>query len=269
MSILEAIILGIVQGATEFLPVSSSGHSILIPTVFGLTQPDLNAVVVAHLGTLLAVLIYFFQDLIAIGRATLQGIIERAPMKTAESRLGWFIVVGSIPAALVGLLLEEWFEAVFGDPRWAAGFLLLTAVLLVLGERLRSGHKTLEKMTWTDAILIGLFQMMALLPGVSRSGSTIVGGLLRGLDRALAARYSFLMSVPVILGAGLLQAIELVQEPNWTSQLPAMTATFVSAAVVGYGCIYFLIAWLRKRSLYPFAIYCASFGLLFLLFYRG
>lgn len=268
MTLIEAIILGIVQGATEFLPVSSSGHSILVPTVFGLSQPTLSAVVVAHLGTLLAVAIYFYKDLWGIITAVFRSIIDRDPMQSTESRLGWFIVVGSIPAVLAGLLLESWFESVFADPRWAAGFLLITAVFLVTGERLRSGLKTLAKMTWLDAMIIGIFQSFALLPGVSRSGSTITAGLIRGLDRELAARYSFLMSVPIIFGAGVLKLAELVSQPGWTSQIGTMLTTFVVAAVVGYACIHFLISWLKKRSLYPFAIYCATVGILFLLFYR-
>lgn len=268
MTLIEAIILGIVQGATEFLPVSSSGHSILVPTVLGLDPPDLNAVVVAHLGTMVAVVVYFFEDIKNIFVGTIQGLVARAPMQTAESRLGWFIVVGSIPAAVAGLLLESWFESVFADPRWAALFLLGTAVLLIAGEMLRSGEKSLAKMGWLDALFIGVFQMFALLPGISRSGSTIVGGLIRGLDRPLAARYSFLMSAPIIFGAGVLQAVEMITEGGWQSELGSLAIIFITAAVVGYGCITFLLAWLRKRSLYPFAIYCLVFGLLFLAFYR-
>ncbi|MEM7331888.1 MAG: undecaprenyl-diphosphatase UppP [Chloroflexota bacterium] len=267
MSLLEAIILGIIQGATEFLPVSSSGHSILVPTILGFETPDLNAVVVAHLGTMLAVLIYFFTDIKNIITGTIQGLITRTPMATAESRLGWYIVVGSIPAAIAGLLLEDWFESVFADPRWAALFLIGTAALLVAGERLRSGEKTLEKMGWADAIIIGIFQMFALLPGISRSGSTMVGGLIRGLDRPLAARYSFLMSAPIIFGAGVLQGIEMVSEGGWQSEIGSLAVVFITSAIVGYACIALLIAWLRKRNFYPFAIYCALFGVLFLLFW--
>lgn len=266
MTLFEAIILGIVQGATEFLPVSSSGHSVLVPAVLGLSAPDLNAVVVAHLGTMLAVIVYFRTDLWQIGVAALNGLRTGRPFAETESRLAWFIVVGSIPAAVVGLLLEDWFEAVFANPRWAALFLMGTAVLLVAGERLRSGEKQLSGMGWLDAIIIGLFQMMALLPGISRSGSTITGGLIRGLDRAVAARYSFLLSVPVILGAGLLQMVELFSSPEGSARLGLLLVTFVAAAVVGYACIHFLLSWLRRRNLYPFAIYCALFGSLYLLF---
>ena len=266
MSIIEAIILGIIQGATEFLPVSSSGHLVLLPTIFDMTQPDLTMVGLVHLGSLLAVLIYFRRDLWDIVTAVLAGLRDRKPMGTTNSRLGWFIVVGCIPAAMTGFLLEDFFDGIFGQPTWAAFFLLITAGLLVLGEKLMSGDKIFDTMTWKDTIIIGLFQTMALLPGVSRSGSTIVGGLLRGLDRSQAARYSFLLGVPVILGAGLLSVFDIVTNPALTTSPTAYVAAFVSAALVGYLCIYFLLNWVKNHSLYIFAIYCALLGGSYLLY---
>ena len=263
MTLIEAILLGIIQGATEFLPISSSGHAVLVPAVFGLAQPTLGMAVVAHLGTLLAVIIYFYKDLWSIIQAVFRGLLDRQPMAHAESRLGWYIVIGSIPAAVAGLLLEDWLANLFVNPRWAAVFLIGTAVILVIGERLLSGHKQLNEMGWFDAIVIGLFQAFALLPGISRSGSTIMAGLMRGLNRELAARYSFLLSAPIILGAGILQVPDLLRG-NWTAELPLLIATFLAAAMVGYLCIHFLMTWLRERNLYPFAIYCAMFGALFL-----
>lgn len=260
MNIIEAIILGFIQGATEFLPISSSGHLVLLPTIFHMTPPDLTMVGLVHLGSLLAVLIYFRRDLWHIITAVLIGLRDRKPMGTTESRLGWFIAVGCIPAAVAGLLLEGFFENVFSEPTWVAFFLLVTAGLLVLGEKLMSGDKTFDTMTWTDTIVIGLFQTMALFPGISRSGSTIVGGLLRGLDRSQAARYSFLLGVPVILGAGLLSLVDIATNPSLTTSLAAYAAAFVTAALVGYLCIYFLLAWVRNHSLYIFAAYCAFLG---------
>ena len=264
MTIIEAIILGIVQGATEFLPISSSGHLVLVPASFNMTQPDLNAVAIAHLGTLLAVLIYFYKDLRDILIGTLSGIKKGELMGTTEARLGWYIVIGSIPAAALGVTLADYFGEVFGTPTIAASFLLFTAALLLFGEYKRSGEKTLSKMSWLDAIIIGLFQMIALFPGISRSGSTIVGGLLRGLDRELAARYSFLLGVPAILGAGLLSLLDLQGSANFNSQIPALVATFISSAIVGYACIHLLLQWLKQRSLIPFAVYCSAFGIIFL-----
>lgn len=264
MTIIEAMILGIIQGATEFLPISSSGHSVLVPAVFGLSQPTLSMSVVAHWGTLLAVIVYFYQDLGQIVISVLKSIQEQRSMAYPESRLGWYIAVGSMPAAVVGLLLEGWLANLFLNPRWTAAFLIGTAVILIIGERLLSGRKLLADMTWLDAIVIGVFQAVALLPGISRSGSTIMAGLTRGLNRELAARYSFLLSVPIIFGAGLLQFPEFLAG-NLRAELPILLTVFATSAVVGYLCIHLLITWLRQHNLYPFAIYCAAFGLLFLL----
>lgn len=260
MSIIEAIVLGILQGATEFLPVSSSGHLVLFPAIFGMTQPSLSLIAIAHEGTLLAVLIYFRHDLWEIIKAVLGGIRDRAPMRETNSRLGWYIAVGSVPAAAAGLLLEDSFEEVFGNPTAAAFFLLVTAGLLVVAERLLTGRKILAEMNWWDAIVIGLFQMLALLPGISRSGSTITAGIWRGLNRATAARYSFLLGVPAILGAGLLALTDIMGSGEIATLWPVYLATFLAAAVTGYACIYFLLTWLRSHSLYIFAIYCALLG---------
>lgn len=265
MSILEAIFLGILQGATEFLPISSSGHLVIVPTVFDLTSPDLVFIGLVHLGTLLAVLVYFRNDILDILAGFFRGIAARQPFGTTEARLGWWILIGTIPAAAAGLLFESFFEEVFGAPNIAAFFLLVTGGLLVLGERLLSGDKTFETMTGIDAIIIGLFQMLALFPGISRSGSTIVGGLLRGLDRSSAARYSFLLGIPAIAGAGLLSLVEIFGAER-AYEIPVYIAGFAAAAIAGYLCIYFLLAWVRNHSLYIFAAYCFTVGGLYLLF---
>lgn len=261
MNIIEAIILGIVQGATEFLPISSSGHSVLVPALFGLAEPGLTLVAIAHQGTLLAVLLYFWRDLVEIVRGVLQGLWRRQPLATVEAQLGWKIVAGSIPAAAAGLLFEDFFEEVFGEPRSAALFLLVTALLLVAGERLRRGNKSMGALSWLDAMFVGLFQMLALFPGISRSGSTITAGMIRGLDRETAARFSFLLGVPAIAGAGLLALLDVLAIGNFADYWAVYAATFVAAAITGYACIFFLLAWLRSHSLYAFAVYCALVGL--------
>ena len=263
MTPIEAFILGIIQGATEFLPVSSSGHSVLIPALLGLSQPTLGMSVIAHLGTWLAVIIYFARDLWQIALGTIISLKER--QITTETRLVWHLIISCIPAAVVGLLFKDWFTALFTNARWAAVFLIGTAVVLIIGEKLLSGQKQLAEMTAYDALVIGLFQMAALFPGLSRSGSTIMAGLIRGLNRELAARYSFLLSVPIILGAGLVELPSLI-ETGFIAQLSILLTVFFTSAVVGYLCIHFLMTWLRQHSLYPFAIYCATFGLLFLIF---
>lgn len=259
MTLLEAIFLGIIQGMTEFLPVSSSGHSVLLPALFNMPNPGLDLIAIAHQGTLLAVLVYFWRDLWAIVRGMVRGLRQRALLEDTDSRLGWYILLGTIPAAAAGLLLEDFFEEMFARPIFAAGFLLITAALLFIGERLRSGDIDLKRMDGLDALAVGLMQMLALFPGISRSGSTIAGGLWRGLDRETAARFSFLLGVPAIGGAGLLSIIEAVQE-GAGGQLGLYVATFAAAAVSGYFCIHFLLSWLRSHSLIPFAVYCACFG---------
>ena len=260
MSIIEAIILGIIQGATEFLPVSSSGHLVLLPEIFGLEGANLTMVGIVHMGTLVAVLIYFWKDILGIVTAVLQGIVKKDLMGTTESRLGWLIVIGTIPAVVLGFTLEGFFAEIFGSPTTAAFFLLVTAGLLVAGEKMLSGDKAVEQMDWKDAFIVGLFQSFALFPGVSRSGSTIVGGLQRGLDRPTATRFSFLLSIPVILGAGSLSVLDIVMAPQATTSPIVYLAGFLSAAIVGYACIHFLLRWVRNHSLYIFAVYCALLG---------
>ena len=265
MTILEAILLGIVQGATEFLPVSSSGHTILIPDLLGLPEPGLLLISIAHQGTLLAVLVYFWRELWSIVRGVLGSLWEGALLGSGEARLGWQIVLGSIPIAIAGLTLEAFFEEVFAAPLYAALFLLGTALLLIIGERLVSGHKALAEITWADALIVGLVQTIALFPGISRSGSTITAALGRGLERDTAARFSFLLSIPAVLGAGLLALLDIVEAGTLGAQLPVYAATFLAAAATGYASIHFLLTWLREHTLYLFAAYTAAFGLLYLL----
>jgi len=267
MEIFESIVWGIIQGATEFLPVSSSGHLVLIPNIFGFRPPTLTEAAIAHLGTLLAVLIYFWQDILDIVKGVVNDLLKGAPFESAESRMGWFIIIGTIPAALIGLPFKSFFEEAFGSPTMAAIFLFVTAALIVLGERMVSGHKPVEEMNWIDAITIGVFQAGALFPGISRSGSTIVGGLLRGLDRSTAARFSFLLGIPAILGAGLSAIVDLLSLSNLSEQLLPMGTVFLVATTVGYACIAWLLNWVRNHTLIPFAIYCVGLALFYLTFY--
>jgi undecaprenyl-diphosphatase len=265
VTIIEAIILGIIQGATEFLPISSSGHLILLPSILSLDEPNLNAIAIAHQGTLLAVLIYFRKDLWQIIRAVFSGLRAGQPWSDPQSRLGWYIALGSLPAVVVGLLFADTIDSVLARPVPAAAALIVTGIILLIGERLISGRKRLSEMRWGDALAIGLAQALALVPGISRSGVTISAGLGRGLDRETAARYSFLLGVPAIAGAGLLAALDLMQSPTISEQIPELLLTFTAAAVVGYACIHFLLTWLRQRTLYLFAGYCIAFGVIYLL----
>jgi undecaprenyl-diphosphatase len=172
--------------------------------------------------------------------------------------LAWLILLGTVPAALIGYLLEDFFEEMFARPVAAACFLLVTAALLTASERIGRRERDLDTLNWLDALLIGLAQAMAIFPGISRSGSTIAAGLARGLRRESAARFSFLLATPIILGAGLLKVVDLAQTGNLVAQAPFLVVGFLAAGVVGFGCIHFLLRYLQRRPLYPFAIYCAT-----------
>jgi undecaprenyl-diphosphatase len=265
MNLLEAIIIGIIQGTTEFLPISSDGHLVIVPAVFNISQPDLVLIGLVHAGTLVAILGYFRRDLWNIGREFVAGLVRRDPMGTTDSRTGWFMILGSLPAAIVGLLLIDFFERQFELPIVAAVGLLVTSGFLAVAELLRKGEKPIEKITALDTIIIGLFQILALFPGISRSGTTISAGLWRGLDRSTAARFSFLVGLPAIAGAGLLSIIDIFTAQGTLSALHYVAA-FTAAAVTGYLCIAFLLSWLKNHTLWIFAIYCGVLGSLYLIF---
>jgi undecaprenyl-diphosphatase len=265
MSFLQAILLGIVQGLTEFLPISSSGHLVLIPHLLGWEIPAQDAFifdVLVQVATLIAVFAYFWSDIVAITRVTLQDLIRKQPAAHPESRLAWLLLLATIPASLIGLLFNSAVEQAFSSPAIISIFLLVTAALLVAAERIGKRSRLLENIHWIDAVWMGIFQVLALFPGVSRSGATITGGMLRDLDRPSAARFSFLMSIPIMLAAGLFAVIELFKIPHFAELLPTFSVGFVVAAVVGYLSIRWLLKFLSQRSLYPFAIYCVGFSLL-------
>lgn len=265
MSILRALILGILQGATEFLPVSSSGHLVLVPWLLGWESPGLAFDAVVHWGTALAVVVYYWRDWVAMVRSVLKSLrIERIRrgrvLVDVQVRLAWLIILGAIPAAVLGYFLDDFFERLFDRPGAAAGFLLVTALLLVAGERLGRSTRDVAEMNWVDALGVGVAQALAIFPGVSRSGATIAVGLTRGLRRELAARYSFLLGTPVILGAGLFKVADLAQAGRLAADWPFLLVGFVISGVVGFGCIHLLLRYVRERRLYPFAAYCAVFG---------
>ncbi len=265
MTILQAIILGIVQGLTEFLPVSSSGHLVLVPAVLGWEIPTDQAFVfdvLVQVGTLVAVFAYFWNDLVEVAKAMVQGFASRKPFESETALLGWWIVLATIPAGAIGVLVKEQVEAAFASSKATAIFLLVTAALLLLAERLGGGENRPEKMGWLDAVVIGLFQVLAIFPGVSRSGSTITGGMLRGLSRSESARFSFLMAVPIMLAAGLLSILDLFEVQNLAGFLAPLALGFVSSAITGYLAIRWLVSYLKKRPLYGFAIYVAVVSVL-------
>jgi undecaprenyl-diphosphatase len=259
MDLIQAIILGIIQGATEFIPVSSSGHLVLVPWLLGWDSPGLVFDTVVHWGTLVAVLAFFWRDWWLLITAWLRGLLHW-DWRDPNARLMWLILVGTIPAVVIGYLLEDFFEALFGEPFWVSMFLLVTAALLASSEWLGRKTRQLDDLRWPDAVIIGLGQAAAIAPGISRSGATISVALYRGVKRAAAARYSFLLGTPIILGAGLLQLYDLFSAPDAAAQLPALVAGFLAAVVVGYLCIWFLLRYLQRGKLYPFALYCLWVG---------
>lgn len=259
MTLFQSILLGIIQGLTEFLPISSSAHLVLTPYILGWNIPDEAEFifdVLVQLGTLVAVIGYFWRDLVGIIKAFLLGIWHKKPFAESQARLGWLLILATIPAVLAGLLFKGLVEQAFSSPVATALFLIVTAIFLVTAERYGRKVRNLEQLNWLDSIVVGLFQAVSLLPGVSRSGSTITAGMLRGLDRRSAARFSFLMSVPVMLGAGGLAVMDLFRLPDFTAQLPTLLAGFVAALVMGYMSIRWLLGYLTRHSLVGFAGYC-------------
>ncbi len=265
MTFIQAIVLGIVQGLTEFLPISSSGHLVILPYLLNWTLDPQKAFffdVLVQLGTLLAVIAYFWKDLVKIFFAVIEGIKSKAPFKSTESRLGWYIVLGTIPAGLAGLLLKDRVEAAFNSPVLTAVLLFITAVMLVLAEILSKKEKGLDHLNPLDSVLIGVFQALAIFPGISRSGATISGGLFKGYTREAAARFSFLLSIPIMLAAGLLSVLDLVQAEFFLDFLPTMLLGFLIAGIVGYFSIKWLLGYLRRNTLFGFALYCALLSII-------
>jgi undecaprenyl-diphosphatase len=266
---MQSIILGIIQGASEFLPISSSGHLVIAPYLLGWQiNPEEAFVfdVLVQVATLLAVIIYFWKDLVAIAGQFLAGLVNRKPFHSFQARLGWYLILATFPAGIAALLFKDTFEKAFSDPRSAAYFLLITSVLLIFGEWIGNRKRALDEINWVDSIVIGFFQVLALFPGVSRSGSTITGGLTRQFDRRSSARFSFLMAVPIMIAAGVLAVFDLLNSPALLSNIDVYLAGFAAAAAVGYLAIRWFIRYLSRQSLYIFAGYCFILGTAFLLF---
>lgn len=273
MSLIEAIILGIIQGLTEFLPISSTGHLTLAGKFMGLIS-DKNPehwtsfMAVIQLGTMLSVLIYFWKDLWNIFNEFLKQNVQRRikySEQSLNSKLGWLIILGTIPIVIIGLLFKDIIEgALTKDLYVISCSLIVLAVILALAEKTAKFKKNMEDITVLDSILIGFAQVVALIPGSSRSGTTITGGLFLGLKRDVAARFSFLLSVPAVLASGLLQLAESLKYINYDLTINLITATLVSA-VSGYLAIDFLLKFLKKNSTFIFIFYRIALGVLILI----
>ena len=261
INVFQAILLGIVQGATEFVPVSSSGHLVIVPWLLRWPEPGVAFDTMLHLGTLLAVVLVFWKELRSLARAGVRSVIARR-IETTEARLACWVLLATIPAALMGIVLEHQFEALFSTPLFVAVFLLVTGIWLVLAERLGRRERRAEDLHGWQSLLVGVAQGVAIAPGISRSGATMGAGMLLGLKRDEAARFSFLLSVPIILGSGLMQARKLLGSPDLGPQLLPVLFGFSAAFVTGHACIRFLLSYLRDHSLSVFAVYCWMLGLL-------
>lgn len=272
MPVFHALILGAIQGLSEFIPISSSAHLIIVPWLLGWNDGVLTSLsfdVALHLGTLLALLIYFAGDWLRLIKAWFASIWERCIADNVERRLAWYLVIGSIPGGLVGLLAESGIERLFHEPQAPPAFTALIAMALIvaavavamfMAERLATHARPLQNLSMKDALWIGLAQALAVFPGVSRSGSTITAGLALGLERAAAARFSFLLSAPIIAGAGIKTMWDLFWElqggAGWAAmEWPLFGIGILSAAISGYFCIKYLLKYLQKNSTDLFIYY--------------
>ena len=264
MTIIQGIILGIIQGLTEFIPVSSTGHMLIAQSLLGIEPSDatFSFLVLVQVGTIVSLVVFYWKDLMVLVKA-----FFAKPFSTPDNSLGWYIIIATIPALIIGFLLKDLVEKLFKYPLIESSVRLFTAALLMslaeyFGKRLRG----LNSMGWKDALTIGIFQILAVFPGASRSGTTISAGLFRGFDRPSAARFAFLMSVPVMLAVGAYEMLDVLKMPDFASFLPVLVAGFITAAVVGWLAIKWLIGYLSRHSLYVFAIYCAVVGVIVLIF---
>ena len=265
MDIIQAIILGIVQGLTEFLPVSSSAHLVFMTDILGLPQ-NVAFDTLLHIGTFVAVVGYFWRDVIQVISSFISSLLDifRGKFKegleeTPFKKLSWLLIVGTIPAGLMGILLEKQFEALFNSAIYVGLFLIITGLLLWGAERVKPGEKDVKDISFKNALVIGIAQGIAIAPGISRSGATIAAGLFSGLNRELAVRFSFLLSIPAILGAALVQVKDIT---SFDASAVVLLAGFLSAVVFGYLAIKLLLKIIKESTLMIFAYYCWIVGII-------
>jgi undecaprenyl-diphosphatase len=269
MTLIQAIILGIIQGLTEFLPVSSSGHLVIIQQIFGLKEPELVFDIMLHIGTLIAVFIVFRKDIADLIKGFFIGMLEVTKIKKIEPsnskpemnpyfKLSLFIIMATIPTGIIGLLFEDSFEKLFSSIYPASAMLFVTGTMLLITKKLSGGNKNESKMSIWDALIIGTAQGIAITPGISRSGTTIAFGLFRGLNRNLSARFSFLLSIPAIIGAAILKLKDA--EISSYNEYSIIIAGMIVSAIVGYISLKLLIKIVLKGKLSYFAYYCYLAG---------
>ncbi|MBI5788982.1 MAG: undecaprenyl-diphosphatase UppP [Candidatus Schekmanbacteria bacterium] len=262
MSLFQSVFLGLIQGLTEFLPVSSSAHLVIVQHFLpGFKEPGLLYDILLHIGTTSAACIYFRKELKGIICSLLK-FDDKSEEMLNYRKLAYMVFLGSIPTAIIGLAFKNAFESMFGSPVDAAWQLLITAALLWMADRAPSARQHIKEMTWGKAVIIGTAQGIAIVPGISRSGSTIAAGIFCKLDRDLSARYSFLLLIPAVFGATILEARHLVDMTQSSGNPASLLAGVLTAFVIGYYTIDILLRATRQKRLSYFAYYCAAFGLI-------
>ncbi len=260
---LKAVFLGVLQGLTEFLPISSSAHLRIFPEFFGWGDPGAAFTAVVQIGTEIAVLLYFRHDIWRIATMWLRSIFRPEYRGHADARMGWYVIIGSVPIVVLGLLLKDVIENDFRN-LWVIGTMLIVlGVILGVADRVGSSERSMKDVGVREALLLGFAQAAALIPGVSRSGATISMGRLLGFDREAATRFAFLLAIPAVVGAGLFELKEIPHGHNDFGWGPTITATVVSF-VVGYAAIAWLLRWVTTRSYAPFVLYRIGLGALVL-----
>jgi undecaprenyl-diphosphatase len=255
---IAAAVLGVVQGLTEFLPVSSTAHLRIVPALLHWSDPGAAFTAVIQLGTLAAVLAYFAGDLASIGRATLAAISDPARRQDPKARLGAYLVVGTVPVVIAGILFKDAIRGTLRALPIIATALIVVAVGLAIVEKLARHKRSLEELVFRDAVIIGCAQALALIPGVSRSGITILAAMAIGLRRDAAARFSFLLSIPAVAGAGIFEMKHVLHSDVGGT---ALAVVLVTSAVVGYASIAWLLRFLRTRTMFPFVVYRIALGI--------
>ena len=265
MNPFHAFLLGIIEGLTEFIPVSSTAHMLIVQKLLNISSTDVVVIpflVLVQIGPLLALVLYFWKDLWRILKA-----FFAKPFSSFQNKLAWYIIIATIPALIFGFLLRDVITAMLRNTLLEAAIrLLITAAVLTLAEWLGKRTRNLEKMTWLDALFVGIAQVLAVFPGASRSGTTISAGIARGLDRPSATRFAFLMSVPIMAAAAGYESLSVLKAHILQSLLAPLAIGFIVAAIVGWFAVKWLLGYLNKHSLYIFAAYCAVIGVVCLVF---
>jgi len=260
---IRAVVLGVLQGLTEFLPISSSAHLAIFPKFFGWDDPGAAYTAVIQIGTELAVLLYFWRDIWTIGSGWVRGVFSREAREAPEWRMGWFVIIGSVPIVILGLLLQDAIDSNFRNLKVIGTTLIVLGIVLGVAERVGRKSSPIENLTMRHAILLGVAQAGALVPGVSRSGATISMGLLLGYERAAATRYAFLLAIPAVVGAGIFKLKDIGGDNTYGTG-PTIVGTVVSF-VVGLAVIHWLLKYVSTHSYTPFVLYRVGLGALVLI----